>query len=440
LDEQLGLLVERLGQAMGAQRVLVGLVAPGDPDRISLCLAYDASKADPWLRHLDLSPERYPEIQEAMRMGRPLVIPEVATEPLLAPVRDHLESLNLCSIVVVPLIVQGRAIGAISLGYVGQGRTFTDEEVNLLQSFAAQAAIAIERARLYEELRQAAIQLEAKVEDRTRELQAANLRLQEATRQAEEASRYKSEFLANMSHEIRTPLNAVIGFSELLREQRVGPLNEKQTRYIPHVSNGGKHLLQLINDILDLSKVEAGKFILKPEPLPVTQTLEDVLVIARGLASKKEQGIRTDIDPEIPPLTADPVRFKQILFNLLRNAIKFTPERGRITLRAFQKAESRKQEAAEALALPSADGLLPSLVIEVADTGAGIRPEDLPRLFGEFVQLETTQAQRHEGSGLGLALTKRLVELHGGTIRAESAGEGQGSTFTVVLPFGGPGN
>jgi signal transduction histidine kinase len=196
--------------------------------------------------------------------------------------------------------------------------------------------------------------------------------------------------------------------------------------------------------------VEAGKFVLQPQALNVATTLDDILVIARGLANKKSQTIETAIAPDLPPLQADPVRFKQILFNLLSNAVKFTPESGTIMLRAFQQAAGSRQQAegreaggpAEAL-LPTADCRVPpgwpSLVIEVKDTGVGIKAEDMPRLFQEFVQLEATASKRHEGTGLGLALTKRLVELHGGRIWAESEGEGKGSTFTVLLPFGDPG-
>jgi signal transduction histidine kinase len=168
--------------------------------------------------------------------------------------------------------------------------------------------------------------------------------------------------------------------------------------------------------------VEAGKFVLHPEPLPIAQTLEDILVIGRGLANKKAQLVEADIEADLPPLQADSVRFKQILFNLLSNAVKFTPDNGSIRLAARRS---------------SADSTL--LEIRVSDTGVGIRAEDLPRLFREFVQLETTRDQRHEGSGLGLALTKQLVEMHGGRIQAESEGEGRGSTFTVLLPFAGPG-
>ncbi|MBI2456508.1 MAG: GAF domain-containing protein, partial [candidate division NC10 bacterium] len=430
LDEQLEVLVQRLGQAVQAQRILVALVDPGDPERFHQCLAHDVTRPDPWLRHLDLSSGRYPELQEAIRMGRPLVIPDVPAEVRLDAIRNHLKHLDLRSLIVVPLIVRERAIGAVSLGYVGQGRTFPPEEISLFQSFATQAAIAIEKARLYQEIQHHAAELEQRVYERTRELEAANAQLQAA-------SRHKSEFLANMSHELRTPLNSIIGFAELVGEQRVGPLTEKQARYIGHIHTSGKHLLQIINEILDLAKVEAGKFTLRPEPLLVAGTLEDILVIARGLANKKSQEIQAEIAPDLPPLVADPVRFKQILFNLLSNAAKFTPEGGRITVTARRVTEDRRPETD---AVPRPPSPVPCLEIRVTDTGIGIKSEDLPRLFQEFVQLDATASKRDEGTGLGLALTERLVEMHGGRIWAESKGAGRGSTFTVVLPFEVPGD
>ncbi len=298
------------------------------------------------------------------------------------------------------------------------------------------------------------------LQERDRELEAKTRELEQANEWLREASRNKSEFLANMSHELRTPLNSILGFSQLLLEQTREVLSAKQARYLTHINGSGQHLLQLINDILDLSKVEAGKFVLQPEPLPVAQTLEDILVIARDLAHKKGQEIRAEIAPGLPPVAADPVRFKQILFNLLSNAVKFTPERGTITLMArrvpgnaewgtpggYPNAELSVTDPIPHSAIPArlAGGRNPHseigdwLELAVADTGMGIKPEDLPRLFQEFVQLETTRAQRHEGTGLGLALTKKLVELHGGRIEAASAGEGRGSTFTVRLPIAGP--
>jgi signal transduction histidine kinase len=280
----------------------------------------------------------------------------------------------------------------------------------------------------------------AALESRTRELNAANVQLEQAMQQVAEGSRHTSEFLANMSHEIRTPLNSIIGFSELLQDQLAGTLSEKHARFLTHIYKSGKHLLSLINDILDLSKVEAGKLTLQPEPLHVASTLEDILFIGRGLAHRKAQTVETKLEPNLPPLHADPVRFKQILYNLLSNAVKFTPDGGRITVRAYAPGGVGDGETGGMGERESGrSGDATQLAIEITDTGAGIRAEDLPRLFREFAQLETTRAQRHEGTGLGLALTKRLVELHGGRVWAESEGEGRGSAFTVLLPFGGSG-
>ncbi len=285
-------------------------------------------------------------------------------------------------------------------------------------------------------VRQYAATLEQRVQERTHELAVAN-------RQLQAASRHKSEFLASMSHELRTPLNSVIGFSDLLLGQSVGPLNARQHHFLSNVHKSAQHLLRLINDILDLSKVEAGKFVLQREPVSVPAVLEDVLVIARGLANKKGQSLDAEIAADLaPPLSADPVRLKQILFNLLSNAVKFTPEGGTITVTARTVGQSGQaprhsgeDESSPSAGVPECRSAA-AVEIAVQDTGAGIRPEDLPKLFREFVQLDTTQAQHHEGSGLGLALTRRLVELHGGRIWAESAGEGRGSRFTVALPAG----
>jgi signal transduction histidine kinase len=272
-------------------------------------------------------------------------------------------------------------------------------------------------------------------------------RLEEDSRQRqrfEDLSRAKSDFIATMSHELRTPLNSVIGFAELLLGQGTGPLNERQARYLGHIQQSGKHLLHLISDILDLSKIEAGKITLHFEALAVPATLEDFLVIARGLAHKKSQTIRADVSPDLPLFQADPVRFKQILFNLLSNAVKFTPEGGTVTVKARKVDQSPSQvvdssRPVDQLATRPIDKDGEWLEIRVRDTGVGIRAEDIPRLFREFVQLEATRDSREEGTGLGLALTKHLVELHGGRIWVESEGEGKGSTFTVLLPIGDAG-
>ncbi|MEW6233334.1 MAG: GAF domain-containing protein, partial [Chloroflexota bacterium] len=248
------------------------------------------------------------------------------------------------------------------------------------------------------------------------------------------ASRAKSEFLANMSHELRTPLNSIIGFSEVLQDQAFGPLNEKQARYVGNVLQSGRHLLQLINDVLDISKVEAGKMELVKSEFLVAQALEGSLAIFRVAASKKNLALELNVSPEVTTIVADEVRFKQIMYNLLSNAVKFTPEGGRIVVRS---------ETVETKKLPSVWGGLPTrptlpdhcLLTTVSDTGIGIAEEDMARIWQEFERVESTYTRRYGGTGLGLPLTKRLVELHGGRIWAESEGPGKGSTFTFVLPL-----
>jgi len=262
-----------------------------------------------------------------------LIVNDYRTSPLAKPA--VLEHTPVTAVLAEPLLYRDRLLGALTVDKHGLGSYFTEGEHELFRLFTAQAAIAIENARLYEELRMAARQLEVRVEDRTRDLR-------EAMRRAEEASRAKSDFLANMSHELRTPLNPVIGFAEILLAQTAGPLNEKQARYLEHIRQGGKHLLEIISDVLDFIKAEARKLTLTPEELSVAVTLEDSLVLARNLAYKKCQTVEADIEPDLPPLRADPVRFKQILFNLLSNAVKFTPDGGRVTLRARRVAQGSR--------------------------------------------------------------------------------------------------
>ncbi|MCL4476615.1 MAG: ATP-binding protein [Nitrospirae bacterium] len=312
--------------------------------------------------------------------------------------------------------------------------------------------------KMAEELNELYRGLENKVQERTRELEDANEELQvmneelesqqkelsEANVRLAEVSRAKSDFLANMSHELRTPLNSIIGFSEILQDGLYGNLNEKQKEYVDDILGSGKHLLNLINDILDLSKVESGKMELELSRFLLRDALDTSMTMLKEKAIKHSINLSLEIQPAADlEIEAGERKFKQIMFNLLSNAVKFTPDGGsvRVAARRVQSSEFKVQSYKDENTEPGTlnverDGDF--VEISVADTGIGIKPEDIPKLFKEFAQLESPYTKQSEGAGLGLALTKRLVELHGGKIRVESE-FGKGSTFTFTLPVKQPG-
>jgi PAS domain S-box-containing protein len=246
------------------------------------------------------------------------------------------------------------------------------------------------------------------------ELRLHSVQLEAENRQIQEANRLKSEFLANMSHELRTPLNAVIGFAEILRvdEHKLPP--DKRVEYLGHIANSGRHLLRLINDVLDLSKVESGKFDLVPEPLQLDALVREVGAVLQTEAARRRVKMTVDIDAAVNELVLDPARLKQMLYNLLSNAIKFSHDGGAVALRARPDGAQRVR-------------------IEVEDHGIGIAAADLPKLFHQFQQVHSGPAKPHQGTGLGLALTRHLAELHGGRVGVHST-PGQGSVFHIVLP------
>jgi two-component system, NtrC family, sensor kinase len=324
----------------------------------------------------------------AAEMREPVQIPDI-TQPgaYRSSLRDTLIRFGYRALLSVPLLREDQIIGSLSFNRKAPGE-FPPEVVEILKTFATQSALAIQNARLFREIEQKSRQLEA-------------------------ASRHKSEFLANMSHELRTPLNAVIGFSEVLLQRMFGELNAKQDEYLKDIYASGQHLLSLINDILDLSKIEAGRMELASAPFHLPTALENAATLVRERASRHGIALQLDIDPRLGEVVGDERKVKQVLLNLLSNAVKFTPEGGRIRLKA-----SRTHSAVE---------------IAVTDTGIGIAPEDQAAIFEEFRQVGNDETRKQEGTGLGLTLAKKFVELHGGRIWVESE-PGRGSTFTFTLP------
>src|SRR5262245_61590847 len=324
----------------------------------------------------------------AAALRQPVHVPDITVEGSYeSPIRRPLLEAGYRAILTVPLLLEERVIGALGVSRKTPG-DFAPEVVRLLTTFATHSALAIQNARLFREIE-------------------AKGRLLEA------ASRHKSEFLANMSHELRTPLNAILGFSEVLAERMFGEVNEKQAEYLQDILSSGRHLLSLINDILDLSKVEAGRLELELERFHLPTALDNALTLVRERATRHGITLSQTVDKRVGDIVADERKVKQVLLNLLSNAVKFTPDGGRVDLTATVAEDV--------------------ITIAVRDTGIGIAPEDQAAIFEEFRQVGRDDARKQEGTGLGLTLAKKFVELHGGRIWVDSH-VGKGSTFTFTLP------
>jgi PAS domain S-box-containing protein len=359
----------------------------------------------------------------------------------------------------VPLISRDRPIGGLHFRS-NRYRAYSENDLNLAERIASQVAGAIANAQLFAELkhtegnlRNAQAVLEERVQDRTRELVEANneLKIEIAERRraekelkrakegAESANRAKSDFLANMSHELRTPLNHIIGFTELVVDGQAGELNGVQKEYLGDALGSSRHLLSLINDILDLSKVEAGRLELEVGEVFLPALLQNSFTMVKEKSMKHGIRLQMEIDGIPEQIRGDERKLKQILYNLLSNAVKFTQDGGGVTLAAcrlfFQDGQWRSEDGrVEPIPLvPSAAGEW--VKFSVRDTGIGLKAEDLERVFAPFEQADSSVSRKYQGTGLGLSLTKRLVELHGGKIWAESQGLGRGSVFQYLLPL-----
>ncbi|NTV14103.1 MAG: response regulator [Desulfobulbaceae bacterium] len=425
-------LLELLSQHMEDVDKLAGLLLPrlAILAHIEAALLYDCRAGELLPRvamgvPLPLSADA--QAQECLRRQQPVALAEIPPETLLR-LSTGMGEFVPREILAFPLSCKDEPMGVLELASL---YGFSGEDRRLLEQIAPSLGLAINtiknsqaRKQLTEKLGQSNEELQAmnaEFQAMNEELQAQQQELNHTNRRLEEVSQAKSDFLANMSHELRSPLNSIIGFSEVLQDQMFGSLSDKQQEYVGHILSSGQHLHALINDILDLAKVESGKMELELSRFRLKEILEKSLIIIREKAMKHGISLSLDLAPEADiEIAADERKLKQILYNLLANAVKFTPDGGAVTL-----------ASRTLVPVPGAEVFLE---ISVLDTGIGIREEDLSRLFHAFSQLESSYDKKYEGTGLGLALSKRLVALHGGTIQVESR-LGEGSRFSFTLPL-----
>jgi signal transduction histidine kinase/sensor domain CHASE-containing protein len=375
-----------------------------------------AGPGDPFLKEIFVSwgggPEGQGTAGRAISTRAPAVARDIRNNPAFAVWRQALLKTDFATALAVPLILRDGVFGVLLI-YAAEGDAFDDTEIDLLEDLGSTISYGMDALRLQKErdqmmasLEEARAELEKRVAERTRELSVAK----EA---AESADRLKSAFLATMSHELRTPLNSIIGFTGILLQGLAGDLNAEQRKQLGMVQTSARHLLALITDVLDISKIEAGQLALSSEKLDLRDCIATCVATIEPLAHKKHLELRVEQPGSVPQLAGDRRRIEQILLNLVGNAIKFT-DQGTITIGLAQRQDA--------------------LIVTVRDTGIGITAADLPSVFRPFHQLEVGLARKHEGTGLGLSICRRLVELMGGTIAVEST-PGIGSLFTFTLPI-----
>jgi PAS domain S-box-containing protein len=395
--ETLAKLVDLAVPTMADWCIIDALDENGRARRLAVAHArpQDAALAEELKRFAPVAEGRTPEAR-ALRPGEPALLLTDVRDRLRDVAEDEshralLERVGLRSMMIVPVVSRERTLGAMSLLGAGSGRTFGRDDLDLAEELGRRAALAVDNARLYRAS-------------------------QEARSAAEKANRAKDEFLATLSHELRTPLTPILGWTVMLRS---GTLDQPSIqRGLEVIERNVRAQTQLIGDLLDVSRIITGKLRLEVQPIAVVPVIEAGVDAVRPSAEAKEITLEVEVPPEVPTITGDPDRLQQVVWNLVSNAVKFTPQGGRIDVRLKREGSC--------------------LTLAVADNGKGIEPEFLPHVFERFRQADSTSTRAHGGLGLGLAIVRHLVELHGGTVQADSAGAGQGATFTVRLPLTAP--
>jgi signal transduction histidine kinase len=386
----------------------IQIVDPGGGIRRLETAHYDRTQAEPLQELVHAYQYRVDgpgEVPAVIRSQKPLLVPSVDREAVLAAapndaIRELLKRIGPTAFLCVPLIARGRALGAISFTMTNSGRSFSHDDLDLAMELARRTAVAMDNAMIYRS--------------------SVALRLE-----AEAASSAKSDFLAKMSHEIRTPINAMMGYAELLEMGIAGPITEAQARQLARIRASGEHLTSLVNEILDLAKIEAGGMSVEPTLGSIVDAVDTSLVLIRPQASAKGvQLVNNANAPASPDYLGDPQRVQQILTNLLSNAVKFTPAGGSIRIECGSGARRDPE---------SPDRLVDSVCIVVEDTGVGIGADDLERIFQPFVQVENGYTRAHGGTGLGLTISRSLAHMMGGDLAVEST-PGAGSRFALWLP------
>ena len=430
LDEILKATVEETHQVLNSDRVLVCRVFS---DKTVVVIAEAASSQCQSILDITFPEEVFLQANyDHYVQGKIFVLGDRETEMLdTSPyLVGFLEEIQVKAALVVPIIQNDTLWGLLIAHQCDHPRKWQSWEINLLQQIVNQLAIAIQQADLF-------VQLQQELRDRQQtqqHLTEINQRLAVSNEELARATRLKDEFLANMSHELRTPLNAILGMTEGMQEQVFGKISNAQIKALQTIERSGSHLLELINDILDVAKIESGQIELEYSTISVAALCQSSLTFIKQQALKKSIQLETKLPTNLPEINVDERRIRQVLINLLNNAVKFTPDGGHITLEVSCQPLSADALSSAPVDNPLALGLNNYLHIAVRDTGIGIAPENISKLFQPFIQIDSALNRQYQGTGLGLALVKRIVEMHGGKVMLSSE-LGVGSCFTVSLPY-----